>query len=166
MNLWGNILNMLFGLAVCVLVLIVYAIVKGVVGIVRQIIFFRRNLLSFIQNHADEAYDLFVANLDDWVVFRGIPPESTVTEIPRCNNWICGRKPYGPSEFRVPRLRNGIVTVFGISADCAPELMNFMSQEQKKETPPPVLETPTGEERLASVDTGVVEERDSDPDLT
>jgi hypothetical protein len=128
MSIWSR---ALMGVGFCVLLLLLRAIVKSTFALVRvgRTV---RELMPSIQKHADAAYEMFVAAPERWVVFRGIPSEWDVARLPRLDKWVWGRKPFGPYSFRVPALADGVVTVFGVSLDCGPELFKFIWQKDKE----------------------------------
>jgi len=52
-----------------------------------------------------------------------------------CRGRYGGKKPVGPFTFRVPKLQNGAVTIYGIHRDFGLSLVAFVSQMQEREKP-------------------------------
>ena len=129
MSIWTR---ALLGVGVCVVFLVLRATARLAFSTVRALRTVRE-LTPSLQKYADAAYEMFLRAPDRWVVFRGIPSESDIRRLPRTDKWVFGRKPLGPWSFRVPQLGNGVVTVFGVSLDCGPDLVRFIHQKETEE---------------------------------
>ena len=111
-------------IAAIVLVIIVSAL------IVRWIIQSRR-ILRVVRERPDDVYEFFRSHPDSWPLFRVSASALRPDQIPAVTG-APGRKPWGPLEFRVPKLNGRTVSAFGVTEACLAELRTFEKSTREK----------------------------------
>jgi len=97
--------------ALAVVVFVTLASLKGVFDLLRAI--------SAVKRRPDDAYDFFSSHPEEWTLFNVAHTAVPADHVP-------SGKSVGPFEFRVPKLDNRTVTVYGKSKDCFQSLDQFL----------------------------------------
>ena len=111
-------------IASILLVIVVSAVV------VRWIIQSRR-ILRVVREHPDDAYEFFRSHPDSWALFRVSASALRPDQVPAVTG-APGRKPWGPLEFRVPKLNGRTVSAFGVTEACLADLKAFEKSTREK----------------------------------
>lgn len=83
-----------------------------------------RSFYQHIHHHPNAAYDLFCSDSKRWVVHEIASPELISDQLPSAKG-LPQRNLLGPFQFRVPKLQNRMITVYGKSKDCLKILSQF-----------------------------------------